>query len=172
MKIVILILIIINSSFSKKIKQVGVPTGSHLANHFGKQVTSTPIDALGIYNRYVQPQLYSNSEGPSRIRDSLKQYQQKGNGFNSAGYYGSLYNIAPEATGLKNPNIAGPKLHIAGEAHYPVEAMISTVKGVADQFHHVNVLDKENNRIFDEHVVIKNQPIIEKKRGVIFNKSR
>jgi hypothetical protein len=67
---------------------------------------------------------------------------------------GDMTNIAPSATKIIKPEIAGPKLQVEAEVQYPGVVSVPTFLGMRKQMHPVTVYDKETGEISNDTVII------------------
>jgi len=68
---------------------------------------------------------------------------------------GEYTNIAPSASHEVNPEITGPKLHVAGQIEYPTAMKVPTFYGFKKEFHPVIAYDKMTGEIIEDNVLIK-----------------
>ena len=162
---VIIILIIFTSVISKKKFKKHVPHATDLANHFGGPTISTPDGSHTGAEDYVEanpevfiPQKY---DGVQKLRKSLEFHPSSGLESKTNTHpvrSGDFTNIAPSASKVITPEVAGPKLHLETEISYPAQVKMPTFYGFRKEYHPVTAYDKVEGKIIHDEVLL-NKPL-------------
>jgi hypothetical protein len=73
---------------------------------------------------------------------------------------GDMTNLAPSASKIITPQIAGPKLEVRSELHYPAIVGYPTFTGMKKEWHNVTAYNKETGQIVHDKVLVSYPKIV------------
>jgi len=138
------------------------PKAVDLDNHFGSpQIGSNYGPVNKDYENYVtrNPEVFTPQRfnGWKNVEKNLEfkpypGYENKLNPHHIKS--GDLTNVAPSASSLVNPQIAGPKLNIQAEINYPAHVKTPTFYGFRKELHPITAYDKVEGKIVHDNVLL------------------
>jgi hypothetical protein len=168
-------LIITLLSISSIISQKGhiVPQALKLKNHFGLPVAETKYGPkTDNIAQYVEanpetftPMKYTGNLG---IKKALEFKPYEGYESKLSPHQiksGDMTNLAPSASQIISPEIAGPKLHLKAQITYPAVVGLPTFTGMKKEWHDVTAYNKQTGEIVHDKVLV-SHPNIVRKDGV------
>jgi hypothetical protein len=169
--IITLISVLVVNSFSFRLRYV--PQGLKLKDHFGlptvENVYGPKTDNIAQYveanPETFTPMRYTGNAG---IKKSLQfkhydGYEQKLTPHTIKS--GDMTNLAPSASKIISPQIAGPKLQVNTKIQYPAIVGVPTFKGMKKEWHNVTAYNKVTGEIVHDKVLI-SKPLIVRQDGV------
>lgn len=161
-----ILFIVISAASLKNLK--AAPQALKLKNHFGLPTVEhqygPKTDNIAQYveanpETFV-PMMYN---GTQAIKKSLEFQPYPGYENKLNPHFiksGDMTNLAPSASKIITPQIAGPKLEVRAELHYPAVVAFPTFTGMKKQWHPVTAFNKETGQIVHDKVLVSTPNIV------------
>lgn len=161
-----ILFIVISAASLKNLK--AAPQALKLKNHFGLPTVEhqygPKTDNIAQYveanpETFV-PMMYN---GTQAIKKSLEFQPYPGYENKLNPHFiksGDMTNLAPSASKIITPQIAGPKLEVRAELHYPAVVAFPTFTGMKKQWHPVTAFNKETGQIVHGKVLVSTPNIV------------
>jgi hypothetical protein len=171
-----LIIVLVVNALGTRLRYV--PQGLKLRDHFGlpsvENVYGPKTDNIAQYveanPETFTPMRYTGNAG---IKKSLEfkhydGYEQKLTPHSIKS--GDMTNLAPSASKIITPEIAGPKLQVNAKINYPAIVGVPTFKGMKKEWHNVTAYNKATGQIVHDKVLITKPSIV--RQDVVTNIER
>ena len=159
--------LIISTTMLKNLKSA--PQALKLKNHFGlspvEHVYGPKTDNIAQYveanpETFV-PMMYNGNAGIKKALE-FKPYPGYENKLNPHFIKsGDMTNLAPSASKIITPEIAGPKLEVKAEVTYPAIVSYPTFTGMKKEWHNVSAYNKQTGEIVHDKVLITKPNIVQ-----------
>lgn len=158
--LIFVLFIIVTTVMLKNLKSS--PQALNLKNHFGLPTVEhkygPKTDNIAQYveanpETFV-PMMYS---GNAAIKKSLEFKPYPGYETKLSPHQiksGDMTNLAPSASRIISPEIAGPKLEVKSELHYPAVVGFPTFTGMKKEWHPVTAFNKATGQLVHDKVLI------------------
>ena len=166
-KLLTFVLILVITAVSLK-NLKSAPQAQKLKNHFGlPSVENTYGPKTDNIAQYVEanpetfvPMMYNGNAG---IKKSLEFVPYPGYENKLNPHFiksGDMTNLAPSASKIITPQIAGPKLEVKSELHYPAIVGYPTFTGLKKEWHPVTAYNKQTGEVVHDKVLIQSPNIV------------
>lgn len=145
-----------------------VPQAVNLKNHFGiPSIENKYGPKTDNIAQYVEanpetfvPMMYNGNAGIKKALE-FKPYDGYENKLNPHFIKaGDMTNLAPSASKIISPQIAGPKLEVRADVQYPAIVGYPTFTGMKKEWHPVTAYNKETGQIVHDKVLITKPNIV------------
>jgi hypothetical protein len=148
-------------TLKSKSRQFDSPKALDLKNHFGTSPVGSQYGPEQNYVDHVErnpeiyaPQQFAKNNNVEKYLD-FKPYPGYEGKFNPHHIKsGDFKNIAPAASRVINPEIAGPKIHTQAEMEYPSHVKVPSFYGFSKGVKDIHAYDKLEGRIIKDKVVM------------------